>query len=347
MNLVTSALHQLSVLDGHRPHLRDAENRRLVDSESYANASLKEIVPLETAFLRSGGRCTDEYYETSRGLHLFARTLVPGTGVEKRGAVLVCHGYSTHLRFQHKRTMLEYASRGFVTTGVEYEGHGWSDGVLGLVKDADAMLDDVEEFLRRQQSAFADLDWLVHGESLGGMVALNMCLRAQEKQDMRGIAGAVLVAPMCKIAEEVQPPQVAQDALIFVSRFVPELSVTPSKISPKVVFKQPHMAQVFANDPLRYSGRPRLATAREFFRKTQELEKRIPDIRTPFFVIHGKEDIVTTWEASQELYDDSQLVPPEDKEMVIVEDAWHGLMWAEDEKEEYWTRMMTWVENRL
>ena len=347
MEYLTGALHQLSVLDGNRPHLRTPEMRRKIDAESLATELLPEIAPLKAKFLADGGEIRDEYYETSRGLKVFTRTYIPGDSVEKRGGVMACHGYTAHLRFQQMRTMLEYANRGFVVTGMEYEGHGWSDGICGLVQDADKMLDDVDEFFQRQQAMFADLEWMVHGESLGGMVALDMCVRAQADPRRKKLKGAVFVAPMCKIAEKVKPPQAAQDALIFISRYVPELSLTPSSINTKLMFKQPHIVEAFDRDPLRYMGRPRLATAREFFHKTVELEHRIPEIETPFFVIHGEDDVVTTSDASKELYDLSTKVAEEDKELVIVKGAWHGLMWGEEEKEENWKRQMSWVESRF
>ena len=336
------AFDPFNIVDGHSPQVRTVEQRRRLDPEEVSAKVFPEHAHLEEEFAARGGRKEDAYFTSSRGLKLFSRTLIPK---DPRGGVLVCHGYSSHLRFQNKKTMLEYALRGYVVTGIEYEGHGWSDGILMYLESSKAMMDDVQEFFLQQQAEYDELEWLVHGESLGGNVALNMCLRG----NVRGKRpkGVMLIAPMCKIADEVMPSDAAIGTLSFLSKLMPTLSITPSSINGSIIFKDKHAMEAIHADPLLYQGRPRLSTARELHYATLRLEEQLHELETPFFVIHGTEDVVTTHKASEALYEKSVKVKAEDKEMMIVEGAWHGLMWAEDEKDEYWEKILGWALNRL
>lgn len=118
---MAGCLHRYNLLDGQRPEIHSAEQRRQIDPEKLANEYFPEIRALEEEFKKTGGECIDEYYTTKRGVKVYTRTVIPSGG-ELKGAVLLCHGYTTHLRYQHKRTLYEYARRGFLVTGMENEG---------------------------------------------------------------------------------------------------------------------------------------------------------------------------------------------------------------------------------
>ena len=113
------SFNPLKGLNGERPKLRTAERRRLIDVEGVGDKNFPENVELFDKFLSDGGKVEDEYFISSRNLRLFARTLVPE---KPRGAVVVCHSYCSNLRYRHKKSMLLYALRGYVVTGIELEG---------------------------------------------------------------------------------------------------------------------------------------------------------------------------------------------------------------------------------
>ena len=226
-------------------------------------------------------------------------------------------------------------------------GHGWSDGLCGHIPSAQNIINDNYEFHKVQQEKYPGLKWIVHGESFGGMVALNLCLKAQEDPGRDNFVACVLVAPMCKIADDVMPPKIVQNALVFLSRCFGTWSITPSDVNTGMIFKQQDMLRIMDEDPIRYAGRPRMGTARELLFSTVALEKRFGDLETPFFTIHGEKDLLTTSDGSRELYEKAVQVPAEDKRCHIVTGGWHGIMWAEDEKDEHWQEMMDWAEGRF
>lgn len=342
MDTFAAFFNPFELIDGKRPEIRTAEQRRFLDPEEFGDDSFPENVELLNEFKFRKGIVEDAYFKSSRGLNVFTRTLVPESPV---GGVFVCHSYGSNLRHRHKKTMLKYGLQGYVVTGIEYEGHGWSDGVSALVNSAEEMIDDVDDFFQVQRKEFSDLPWIVHGESLGGMVALNVCLRSQERGDV--LKGAVLVAPMCMIAPERRPKVWMLGMLTVASRLIPSIALTPAKMSAKDSYRDPEVRAALQKDPVHYFGRTRLGTAREFYAATVKLEEQIPQISTPFFVIHGDKDSVTSLEGSKKLVEWTEMVEEGNKELVVVENGLHGMLWAEEGKEKLWEKMLHWAKGRL
>lgn len=120
------------------------------------------------------------------------------------------------------------ANAGYAVFGVDYEGHGRSEGVRCLITKFDNVVSDCEDFFksicgRHSSSYFASnnlsikhfecsyVNLLTHsdtlelrqykgkskflfGDSMGGAVCLLL-----HKKDLSFWDGAVLVAPMCKV----------------------------------------------------------------------------------------------------------------------------------------------------
>mmetsp|Transcript_7205 Transcript_7205/g.8270 ORF Transcript_7205/g.8270 Transcript_7205/m.8270 type:complete len:353 (-) Transcript_7205:66-1124(-) len=336
-----------NMFHGENPGIRTAKQRRNLKSqvdESFQEA-FPDIIELEKEFSSKGGQTKEEYFKTSRGLSLFSRTLVPDVELAPlRGAIMYCHGYTDDIQFQSKKSMLKYANLGYVVAAIEMEGHGYSDGLSCLLPDVDAATQDAYEFLQQKRKEYSTLKWLVHGESMGGMFALNLALLAQSHKNP--FHGVVLLAPMCKIAEEVKPAPPIISFLRFLSKAFPTLSLTPTSMDDSLVFRDPKMMSKIKSNPIKYAGRPRLATAVALLQSTLNLEKKLVELATPFFIMHGSADVVTSPEASKELYENSK-VDKNDKELVILEDQWHGFMGeAPEVVSGYWKTVLDWANSR-
>ena len=104
----------------------------------------------------------------------------------------------------------------------ETAGHGQSDGLLALVEDFDRLVGDVAAYFDTVRASYPDLTPFLYGESMGGAVALKVSfLRPNAFQ------GAVLAAPMVKIADEMKPPQCVIDLMVRLSRRYPTPALTP------------------------------------------------------------------------------------------------------------------------
>lgn len=80
--------------------------------------------------------------------------------------------------------------------GLDYEGHGKSDGLQGLVMNFDDVIDDCSNHFSKiceKPENKKKMRYLL-GESMGGAVALLLHKKKPSFWD-----GAILAAPMCKV----------------------------------------------------------------------------------------------------------------------------------------------------
>mmetsp|Transcript_12317 Transcript_12317/g.26948 ORF Transcript_12317/g.26948 Transcript_12317/m.26948 type:complete len:140 (+) Transcript_12317:795-1214(+) len=99
---------------------------------------------------------------------------------------------------------------------------------------------------------------------MGGAVCFSSYLKCPNFWD-----GIIFVAPMCKISEEVKPPQWVIDLLLKIIgpsgsiNFFGKLPLSPSSDYDELIFKDKLVLQAFREVPTAYNRKPRLATARE------------------------------------------------------------------------------------
>jgi acylglycerol lipase len=98
-----------------------------------------------------------------------------------------------------EKQRLVQAGIAFLT--LEYEGHGKSDGPLGLVNDWEKLVDDVAAFYQEiVMKRFLGKPVFLMGESMGGAVAYSTYNRIPSL-----FRGVVFIAPMCKISDKMLP----------------------------------------------------------------------------------------------------------------------------------------------
>ncbi|XP_027366086.1 caffeoylshikimate esterase-like isoform X4 [Abrus precatorius] len=134
------------------------------------------------------------YTKNSRGLQLFTCQWLPFSS--PKALVFLCHGYGMECSKFMRACGEKLANAGYAVFGLDYEGHGRSAGVRGLINRIDNIVDDCEEFFRSiyEFEEYEGKAKFLYGDSLGGAVCLQLHRRDPSFWD-----GAVLVAPMCKI----------------------------------------------------------------------------------------------------------------------------------------------------
>lgn len=138
-----------------------------------------------------GYNYSEDWVVNSRGMRLFTCAWIPKES--SRGVVCLCHGYAVECSVTMRGTAERLARAGYAVHGIDYEGHGHSDGLQGYVPDLDALVRDCDSFFSTATASFPRRRFLL-GESMGGAVAL---LLHRLRPDFW--IGAILVAPMCKV----------------------------------------------------------------------------------------------------------------------------------------------------
>jgi len=280
-------------------------------------------------------------FMNTRGFKLYSKYYTPRDKNKIKALVFLVYGYSDHLNSPKNVIKSTYlCERNYAVFTFDHQGHGKSEGLVGYIDSFNSLIDDTLLYIDIIRKEYGkDKKVFILGESMGGAIALKIAIN-----NLISVDGYVLVAPMCKISPKVQPPFWVIPILKAMSYIFPTLALIPDGI-PTQSYKLPEKARETLDDPLCYNGYIRLATGRELLDITFELGARLEKVLSPFIVVHGKNDCVTEWQLSQELYERSKAG---DKEIKLYDDMYHNLF---DEPPPNPTTvlndMVTWLDKRV
>ncbi|CAI5971342.1 unnamed protein product [Closterium sp. NIES-65] len=173
------------------------------------------------------------------------------------------------LRFS-QLTAARFASEGFAVFGVDYEGHGKSDGLRCSFRSVEHLVDDCCAFFAsvKAKAECSGLPSFVYGESLGGAIAMTVALR-----DPDSWTGLVMVSPMLRIKEELQPSWAALQVLRVLATIIPDSAFVATKGDLiRLSCRDPAKLEVALKNPRRYSGNPRLGVAFELLQMVSSMK---------------------------------------------------------------------------
>lgn len=298
----------------------------------------------EDYYAAQGISAAQSLYTTPRGITLFTRSWRPLPGDSPLAAVCMVHGYGNDVSWTFQSTPIFLAQHGIACFAPDLPGHGRSHGLSAFVPDVDAVADDLLSFFDSvtQSPDLRTLPRFLYGESMGGALCLLIHLRDRRPAAW---AGAVLVAPMCRISDRIRPPWPLPQVLTILARFAPTLPVVPTADLVDKSVKVEAKRAVAARNPLRYRGKPRLGTVRELLRVTNDLSARLSDVTLPFLVLHGSADVVTDPDVSRELHTAAR---SEDKAIRIYEGMMHSLLFGETDENVALVRgdILSWLKER-
>ncbi|CAN1227312.1 Caffeoylshikimate esterase [Linum perenne] len=180
----------------------------------------------------SDGLKVKEGYEVnSRGLEIFTKSWLPET---PKALVCFCHGYGDTCSFFFEGIARKLALAGYGVFAMDYPGFGLSEGLHGYIPSFDSLVDDVIEHYDkvRGDPEFQKLPSFLFGQSMGGAVVLKVHLKQPNAW-----SGAILVAPMCKIADDMVPQWAVKQFLIGIANFLPKQKLVPQKDLAEAAFR--------------------------------------------------------------------------------------------------------------
>ncbi|KAK8521856.1 hypothetical protein V6N12_066435 [Hibiscus sabdariffa] len=280
----------------------------------------------------------EEHTVNSRGTLLFTCTWLPLSS--PKALVFICHGYGRECSEYMKECGTRLAAAGYAAFGLDYEGHGKSNGPRCYIKSFQNIIDDCNDYFKSicEKEQYKDKCRFLFGESMGGAVALLL-----HKNNPSFWNGAVLLAPMCKISEKLRPPKMVGKVLTKMEEFIPKWKIVPSKNVIDLAFKDPvkreavrafnssvalvemisRSLEPVKNNKLIYQQKPRLKTALELLRTSISLERSLNEVTFPFLVLHGDADRIIDPEISKVLHEKAS---SSDKTIKLYPGMWHALM---------------------
>ncbi|KAK6123779.1 hypothetical protein DH2020_042476 [Rehmannia glutinosa] len=252
------------------------------------------------------------------------------------GLVVLLHGLNEHSG-RYNEFAKKLNANGFKVYGMDWIGHGGSDGLHAYVHSLDYAINDMKMFLTKVLAENPSVPCFCFGHSTGGAIVLKALLDPKVRQH---IAGIVLTSP----AVGVQPshPIFAVLAPVF-SFLLPRFQFSAANKRGIAVSRDPEALVAKYSDPLVFTGSIRVRTGYEILRVTAYLQQNLSRLTVPFFVLHGMDDSVTDPEASRKLYNEASST---DKTIKLYEGLLHDLLF-EPEKEEIMGNIITWLNSRL
>ncbi|KAM7524210.1 hypothetical protein LguiA_014112 [Lonicera macranthoides] len=261
----------------------------------------------------------------SRGLEIFSKHWLPKNGPPK-AVVCFCHGYGDTCTFFFEGIARKLASCGYGVFAMDYPGFGLSEGLHGYVPNFEKLVDDVIEHYSKVKDnpEFCNLPSFLFGQSMGGAVALKVHLKQPNEW-----SGAILVAPMCKIADAMVPSRVMTQVLTGVAKLLPKSKLVPQKNIADLAFRDLKNRDLTAYNVIAYKDKPRLGTALELLKTTHEIERQLEKVMLPLLILHGKADVVTDPSVSNALYEKAS---SSDKKLNLYDYAYHSLLEGEPDE---------------
>ncbi|GMH13343.1 hypothetical protein Nepgr_015184 [Nepenthes gracilis] len=259
---------------------------------------------------------------SSSGLMLFTCRWLPGDQ-EPKALIFLLHGYAMESSISMKGTATRLVKAGYGVYGIDYIGHGRSGGLHGYVPSFDDLVDDCSSHFTtvcEREENKERMRYLL-GESMGGTVAIFLHRKMPDFWD-----GAVLVAPMCKIADGLKPNPIVTAFLRKLSYIIPTWKIVPTPDIIDAAVRDPEAKKQILSNPYWVKGWPRLKTAEQLLNATLSIEKTLNEVSLPFLIVHGGDDKVTDPSISKLLYESASST---DKTFKLYPGMWHALTYGE------------------
>ncbi|XXG65227.1 hypothetical protein AAC387_Pa05g2983 [Persea americana] len=313
---VSDELNEIAAQNKDFSAARRRVRSAFIDTQQQLDHLLFKMAP-------SGVRMEESYVVNSRGLEIFSKKWFPSPEVPIKGALFFCHGYGDTCTFFFEGIAKKIAASGYGVYAMDYPGFGLSDGLHGYIPSFDEMVDDVIEHYTniKGRPEARGLPHFIFGQSMGGAVALKVHLKQPQDWD-----GVVLVAPMCKIAEDVIPPAPVLKLLTLSSKVLPEAKLFPQKDLAVLAFRDSMKRKMAYYNVISYSDQMRLKTAVELLKTTRDIESQVDKVCAPLLVLHGAADKVTDPLVSKFLYEKAT---SKDKTLKLYEEGYHSILEGE------------------
>ncbi|CAI0380635.1 unnamed protein product [Linum tenue] len=272
---------------------------------------------------------------TARGDTVFTQSWFPVSG-EIRGLVVLMHGLNEHSG-RYNEFAKQLNRNGFKVYGMDWIGHGGSDGLHAYVPSLDYAVSDLKSYLDKVIADNPGLPCFCFGHSTGSAIVLKAALDPKVEATL---AGMVLTSP----AVGVQPshPIFAVLAPVF-SVLLPRFQINAANKKGMPVSRDADALIAKYSDPLVYTGSIRVRTGYEILRASTYLQQNLNRFNVPFLVLHGSADTVTDPAGSRKLYDEAS---SSDKTIKLLDGYLHDLLF-EPERQDIMDCIIEWLNDRV
>jgi len=268
-------------------------------------------------------------FEGVGGLKIATRSW-EAEGAPRAIAILV-HGFNAHSGYMVWPAE-QLAADGLAVYALDLRGRGKSEGERFYVEQLSDYLGDVDKLVEIARAEHPGLPVYVLGHSAGGVISSNYVFEHQDK-----IAGLICES----FAFDVGLPHLVQLALEGVGKLAPHVHVF--SLNNADFSRDPAAVEKMNNDPLIAKESQPAETARVLLLAADTLKERMPELKTPVFIIHGTSDKATRYQGSEYFYENAGSA---DKTLKLYEGHYHDLL-NDIGREEVMADIKAWINARI
>lgn len=266
----------------------------------------------------------------------------PNISPRLRGIVAMVHGYATESSWLFELTAVAIAKAGFIACALDLQGHGYSDGHPGHIPNIQVIVGDCIQFFDSVRGDNPKLPAFLYGESLGGGIAILICLKQTSEWN-----GLILNGAMCGVSKKIKPMWPLEKLLPLAACIAPSWRIVITKSPASKSYKEEWKRKLVGKSPNRHrltSGKPPAATALECLRVCKFIKRNCHELEVPVLMVHGGDDKSCDPKAVVNVYESAA---SKDKSLRIFEGMWHMLMGEpNDSVELVFQTIISWIGER-
>ena len=243
--------------------------------------------------------------------------------------------FKNRIEFLSKISILSY--------GLEFEGHGKSEGVNGYITDFNKLVSNFDTLYNYIKIIHSEIPIFVLAESMGALVIL----KSLSMISLYKLNGVILLAPYFKASENIMPSDFKINCALRLSYIFPKSKLAGIK-NMNIGCKNKKYELLSTLNKYNYKGKFMLGTVRELYLNSLYVNLIAKDINVPLLVIHNENDKVTCYKATKEFYYN---VKSKDKELVLFKDGNHTLLVPLNDDDYQPTvilsKIANWINNRI
>ena len=227
-------------------------------------------------------------------------------------------GYSSHITsFLSFGSALLFLKRGYIISGIDFEGHGKSEGLRGFVSNYNHLVEDQSNFILFFKKYFSDIKNIyMFGHSMGGLISFLSSLKLSNE-----ISGTILMSPLFVTTTPMSAVRTVMQPMKLFSSIFPMMKLPLNFNTNNYPEDYRPYIKRMKEDKYAFRENIRLRSFFQIEKMLEEAIRRVCEFNNDLILFHGMEDCLTCYKGTEWVY---KIVKSKKKKMVFIERCNHN-----------------------
>jgi alpha-beta hydrolase superfamily lysophospholipase len=271
------------------------------------------------------------FFTGVRGAGIYYQCWLPED--KPRAVLIIVHGLAEHSG-RYMNVVDHFVPLGYAVYGIDYLGHGRSDGTRVYVEKFDDYIDTLSVYVDMVRKWQPNKPSFLLGHSMGALVSAIFLLDHQAE-----LSGAILSGPSVKVPSNTSAITISMVKLLSI--LLPKIGVL--QLEAAGVSRDPAVVQAYVSDPLVHTRKTTARLTHEILKAMQRITAEASKITLPVLIVQGSADRLVDPDSARMLHD---TVGSVDKRIKIYDGFYHEVF-NEPEHDRVLGDVEAWLESRV